>query len=434
MRDLLIFAIVFGLLAFIPKRPAIGALAFAWISLMNPHRLTYGAAYDFPFAAIIATVTLISLFLSQQQKRFPLTPVTVMVLLFAAWTSVTGLFALEPDLVWAEWNRVSKTLFMTTLTILVINSEKDVKAFAAVVGLSLAFYGLKGGIFTLSSGGNYRVYGPAGTYIEDNNALALGLLTSVPLIWYLKQHVRNRWVRIGFIGVAISTVIAVVGSYSRGALLGGLVMVLFLWLKSRNKLGTAIVLSVTTVLVYSVMPEKWFDRMASIDDYKDDGSSMGRINAWRFAINVAKDNLMGGGFNVFSHKMFFVYAPDPLDHHAAHSIYFQVLGEQGFIGLTLFLLLMLFTWRTGTRVRKFCRGKENLKWASDLAAMCQVSLVGFAVGGAFLSLAYYDLYYDLIALLVLLDKIVALKSDSSKSYITNTPLLVSQNSSGSKNL
>jgi putative inorganic carbon (HCO3(-)) transporter len=88
----------------------IGALLFTWVSLMNPHRLTYGFAYTFPFAAIMAGVTMVSLFTSKEPKRLPITPLTGMLMVFAAWMSFTSFFALEPSLVWLEWSRVMKTL------------------------------------------------------------------------------------------------------------------------------------------------------------------------------------------------------------------------------------------------------------------------------------------------------------------------------------
>jgi putative inorganic carbon (hco3(-)) transporter len=410
MRDYLIFAIVFGLLPFVLNRPVLGILLFTWISLMNPHRLTYGAAYDFPFAAIIAIITIIGLFISRQPRRFPFTPVTVLLMIFMAWMTLSSFFALEPNLVWAEWNRVMKTLFITLLAIYALNTERDIKAFAWVIGLSLAFYGLKGGVFTLVSGGSSHVYGPAGSYIGDNNAIALALITALPIIWYLKLHAGRKWLRTVLAGLAVLTVIAAAGSYSRGAMIAGAAMLFFLWLKSTHKLSVGVVLILVVPLLFTVMPEKWFNRMDTIDNYKEDASALGRINAWHFAANVAQDNVLGGGYSVFTNRMFYIYAPEPNDHHAAHSIYFQVLGEHGFIGLGLFLALMLFAWRTGSRIVKYCQEKPELKWASDLAAMSQVSMIGFAVGGAFLTLAYYDLYYDIIALLVVLEKIVLQKS------------------------
>ncbi|HEX8884926.1 MAG TPA: putative O-glycosylation ligase, exosortase A system-associated, partial [Noviherbaspirillum sp.] len=129
-------------------------------------------------------------------------------------------------------------------------------------------------------------------------------------------------------------------------------------------------------------------------------------------LNVATDNFMGGGFLTFTPRMFRLYAPEPTNVHAPHSIYFQVLGEHGYVGLALFLLFLFLAWRTGTRVLRFCKDKPELKWASDLAAMCQVSLLGYCAGGAFLTLAYFDLLYDVIIIMVLLEKVLIPKKPS----------------------
>ncbi|MGZ3236227.1 MAG: putative O-glycosylation ligase, exosortase A system-associated [Burkholderiaceae bacterium] len=407
MRDIALFIVVFSLLPFIFKRPFIGVLMFTWVSLMNPHRLTYGAAFDFPFAAVIVAITLISLLASKQTKRFPVTAVTVALIIFTLWMTMTTFTAMEPDSAWQEWNRVMKTLFLFSVMLLTVNTKKEVQTLAWVIGLSLGFWGLKGGIFTLTSGGSNNVYGPEGSYIEDNNALALALVTALPIIWYTQLSVKYKILRYGLIALAVICVVSAVGSYSRGALLGGGAMLFFLWLKSRQKIRTGLILLLIVPLIYTVMPDKWFDRMNTIDDYQQDASAQGRINAWGFAVNVAKNNLMGGGYRCFTHKMFVVYAPDPYNQHAAHSIYFQVLGEHGFIGLALFLIFMWLGWRTGTRVIRMCKGREDLKWAADLAAMCQVSIIGYAIGGAFLTLAYYDLYYDIVGLLILLEKVLS---------------------------
>jgi probable O-glycosylation ligase (exosortase A-associated) len=407
MRDILLFALVFGAIPFIFIRPAIGVMACVLLGLMNPHRLAFGAAHDFPFVSIMVAVTVASAIFSARFKRIPMTPVTVTLALFALWTTFTTFFALEPDLAWEEWSRVTKTFFIMLIAVLVLRSERDIKALCAVIAISIGFYGFKGGIFTLLTGGAHHVVGPESSYIEDNNTLALALIMSLPIIWYLRQQAVARWLQLGLSGVAILTLIAAVGSYSRGALLGGAAMLLFLWMRSRQKVGTGIALTVTVLIVFAVMPDQWFSRMGSIEQYQTDASAKGRINAWYFGLKVAQAHWVGGGFSVFSPQMFLQYAPVPGDHHAAHSIYFQVLGEHGFIGLGLFLLLMAFAWRAAGRIIKSCRGRPERKWAADLAAMTQVSIVGYAVGGAFLSMAYYDLYYVLIILLVVLERHLA---------------------------
>jgi putative inorganic carbon (HCO3(-)) transporter len=421
VRDLLIFAVIFGALPFVFKRPALGVLLFTWISLMNPHRLAYGAAFSFPFAALIAVVTLAALVLSKQPKNFPRTTVTIVLLMFCAWMTLTSFFALEPNLVWREWNRVIKTLFMVFVSFMVLNTERDIKQYAWVVALSLGFYGLKGGLFVLMSGGSYKVYGPSGSYIEENNGMALALVATLPLIWYLRNQVKNKWVSLVMLAMTIGTAIAAVGSYSRGALLGGGAMLSFLWLKSKNKAGTGVAVIVMVALIALVMPPQWFERMHTIDDYQQDDSAMGRINAWQFAINVASRNVLGGGFNVFSPRQFMIYAPDPLAYHVAHSIFFQVLGDHGFIGLGMFLFLIFAVWRTGTRIIKFTGKTPELKWASDLAKMIQVCVIGYVVSGAFLSLAYFDLFYDFIVILVVMEKFLMLRRDKAGKHIAYVP-------------
>jgi putative inorganic carbon (HCO3(-)) transporter len=129
VRDAIVFLIIFGSVPFIFKRPALGVMMFTWISLMNPHRLTYGAAFNFPFAALIAIVTLAAVLISKHPKPFPRTPVTIVLLMFSTWMTFTSFFALEPSVVWIEWNRVIKTLFMVFVSVMVLNTERDIKQF-----------------------------------------------------------------------------------------------------------------------------------------------------------------------------------------------------------------------------------------------------------------------------------------------------------------
>jgi putative inorganic carbon (HCO3(-)) transporter len=410
MRDVVIFVIIFGLVPMMIKRPAVGALVFMWISLMNPHRLAYGPAYTFPFAMMVAVLTIGAILFSREPRNYPTTPVTLLLILFMVWVTITTLFAISPPgVAETEWTRVIKTLLMVAVTILVVQSEADLKKMIWVMVVSLGIFGAKGGLFTLLTGGTSRVLGPAGSYIAENNSLALALVMAVPIIWYLRLQSEKRWLRYGLTAMAGLTVVAAAGSYSRGALLAGAAMMGFLWLKSRNKVSTGIVLLMLIPVVWLAMPEQWHARMSTIDEYQTDGSAIGRINAWYFAMAVAKSHLMGGGFMVFNPTMFRIYAPNPTDFHAAHSIFFQVLGEHGYIGLILFVSIIGTAWLTANKIIRSVRNHSDLKWASDFAAMAQVSLIGYIVGGAFLSLAYYDYFWYVVAALVITQRIVVRK-------------------------
>ena len=401
MRDIVVTAVIFGSIPFILWRPYIGVLVWTWIGFMNPHRLCWGFAYDMPFAFIVAIATLIGLFVSREPKKIPWTRETVILLIFVAWMVLTTIFAVYPALAWEHLNKVAKIQLMIFVTLMLMQSKERINLLVWVMALSLAFYGVKGGIFTIVHGGVFHVRGHRGSFIDGDNEMGLALVMTIPLLRYLQLIAPRVWIRHALTIAMGLTALAAVGSQSRGALLGIVSMGTFFWLKSRNKFFTALLAAAAAVLIISVMPQQWHDRMATIETYQQDASAMGRINAWHMAFNLARDRPLGGGFDAFRAAMFARYAPDPDDVHDAHSIYFEVLGEHGFVGLALFLMLGVTTWRTGSWIIKKARGSPENRWLADLAAMVQVSLVGYASAGAFLGLAYFDFYYTLVAVIVL---------------------------------
>lgn len=401
MRDVALTLVIFGTLPFIFWRPHIGVLVWTWIGFMNPHRLTWGFAYDMPFAMIVALVTLVSLLISREPKKIPWTRESIVLLVFLVWMLLTTIQAMYPWLAWPHFNQIWKIQLMVFVTMILMQSKERINQLVWVIAMSIGFYGIKGGIFTIVHGGVYHVRGPEGSFIGGDNEMGLALIMTIPLLRYLQLTTRSMWVRSFLAAAMVLCAAATVGSQSRGALVGLVAMGTFLWLKSRNKVFTAALGVAAIGLVLSVMPQQWYDRMSTIQTYEQDQSAMGRINAWKMAFNMAKDRPLGGGLESFQDYSFALYAPNPDDVHASHSIYFEVLGEHGFIGLGLFLMLGLMTWRTAAWVIRRARRDREKRWAADLAAMVQVSLVGYASAGAFLGLAYFDYYYTLIALVIL---------------------------------
>jgi probable O-glycosylation ligase (exosortase A-associated) len=406
MRDLVITLIVFGSLPFIFKRPYIGVLMWVWVSVMNPHRLSYGFAYSFPFAFVVACVTVLALLATKDDRKLPMTPIIITLFTFTAWMCITTLFSMWPDESFVMLQRVLKTMAMTIVTVMLIKSKEQIYQLIWVLVGSLAYYGVKGGVFTILSGGHSIVWGPEGSYIEGNNELALGLITIIPVMYCLFMNYQNKWIKRGMALAMLLCGASALGSYSRGALLGICAMVLFLWVKSPKKVVVGLLIVTLLPIGIMSMPDKWSQRMETINTYKEDDSAMGRINAWWMAYHMALDRPLGGGFEIYNRTAFGLYAPVPTDVHAAHSIYFQVLGEHGFVGLGLYLLLAFLTWRKGAWIVKQAAKRDDLKWAANIATMLQVSMVGFATGGAFLSLVYYDVPYYLTAIMVSLGCIV----------------------------
>ncbi|MEW6293389.1 MAG: putative O-glycosylation ligase, exosortase A system-associated [Pseudomonadota bacterium] len=414
MRDLLLTAFVFGTIPFILRNPFIGLLMWVWLGIMNPHRFAWGFATSMPFAQIVALCTLIAMLVhAKKLNSLPNDRVAIVLVLFVLWLCVSPLFSFHPEREWALWIRAIKIQFMVLVSLLLVSERRHLHWLTWVLALSVGFFGIKGGVFTILTAGANRVWGPPHSFIADNNALALALLMVVPLFRYLQLHSDNKWVRIGCVAAMLLCVVSAIGSHSRGAFLALVAMSFFLFTKGRKKgLISALVL-LALPLAWFLMPESWTERMTSIKTYDEDASAMGRINAWWMAWNLAVDRFpIGGGFAVVAADVFLRYAPNPEILFTAHSIYFQILGEHGFVGLALFLMVFGFTWLNGGWVMRSTKGKSELLWAYDLASMCQVSLVGYAVGGAFLSLTYFDLPYYIVVILIVLRRLVRQEMES----------------------
>ena len=423
MRDIALALFIFGMIPYILMRPYVGLLVWSWLGYMNPNRLCYGFAVSFPWVQLIAIVTLASLVFSKDSKRIPWSAVSVLLVMFLLWTGLTTFYAVVPDSAWAAWQEFAKILVMVLVTLILVNNRERMHGLVWMIVVSLGFYGVKGGLFTILKGGVDHVLGPANSFIADNNALALALCMTLPFMRYLQLHSSWRFVRIGLGFGMLFTGIGVLGTYSRGGLIGLAIVAGALFLKSRGRLAVVLVMIAVGATAYNFMPTEWTARMGTLQQARETGSGESRIQSWQFSANVAIHHpLLGGGFDVYqSTSMWERYGPDGAIPRAVHSIYFRVLGEQAFPGLALFLGLLFVTWRNCSRVRKRTLNIPAMRWAFDMASMLQVSMVAFMAAGAFLPMSYFDLSYQLMALSAVLAAFCMQQIQGRQSLELRTP-------------
>jgi probable O-glycosylation ligase (exosortase A-associated) len=404
MRSILVALLVFGSLPVILVKPHVGVLVWSWIGYMNPHRLTWGFSYDFPFAMVVGVATIAAWLFSREPKSLPWHPLVLLLAMFAAWVSFTTLFAAYPDHAQWKWDRTIKILvFNGFVTLRLITTRGRLDALIWVIVLSLGFFALKGAAFTLLTGGVYRLQGPSGSFIADNNQFGMALLMTLPLVRYLQLTAHSRRVRLGLAVTIVGFLVAVLGTYSRGAVIGLAITAIALLVKSRHRMRLALVAGVALAAAVQFMPEHWHDRVASMFAYEEDASAQARLDGWRYAVDVSRAHpLVGGGFEIFRGNE----ASTSAGYRSAHSIYFEVLAEHGYIGLAIFVALGLGAYVSAGSVVRRAREHQELSWAADLAAMVQVSIAAYAVAGLFLNLATFDLYYHLVAIVVITQALV----------------------------
>jgi len=225
------------------------------------------------------------------------------------------------------------------------------------------------------------------------------MVMALPLWVAVYRGVTRPWVKLVVMGCFALSVLAIIFTYSRGALLGLGAVAGLLFLQSRRKVLLLLLAAPIPFLVLGFLPEKLVDRAETIQTYQEDNSAMERLRAWGVAKNVALAHPVGAGFGLDAtpFPIWDSYADikgaEFIRAAAAHSIYFQILGDHGFPGLALFLGMLIGTLITLSRVRAKIRRDGAQRWMYDYATGIQIGLVGYMTAGAFVSLGYFDLFY-----------------------------------------
>ena len=402
MRDLIFSATLALAYAYSIVDPFSGVLTWSWISFASPHQMVWhDALRNFPWAMVAFFMTILGMIYRKEPKKFFITPIMALISAFVIGITITSFFALAPyDEVYNKYSLIAKSFLFMIITGLLLDKKQRYVALISVMCLSIGYYGVKGGIFAIKNGGQYIVFGPPESMISDNNHLAAAILVSLPLMNFLRLWFTRYWMKLFITIVMMLSILSVLASYSRGALIGLAAMLAVAILRSRKKLLWSMAVVSFSLLAFVSMPERWHARMGTISTYQQDDSAEGRIKIWGASLKIAEARpLVGGGFRApYIQKIVNRYAPG-VTARAVHSIYFEVIGEHGFVVFFLWLLMPIVAILSSMRIIRKTRGHPDLIWASDLAKMSQASIVAYLVAGAFLSLSYWDYVFTIFVML-----------------------------------
>ena len=416
MRDLLLVGFLFVAIYYAFKRPYLGVAAWVWIALTAPANWAFGFSQDFRLNLTIVLVTALAYVFVQKQKSFKLGGIGMLVILFCFWTFITTLFNnnSSPSYVWYIFTEFLKVAALFFFLVLIVRKRLHIDTIIWALILSVSSYAGMEAVKFILSGGGHKVVGRAGIMI-DRNDLAVAINMCIPFIVYLIQSSKHRLVRHGLWLLLGLNVIAIIGTGSRGGFIGLAILALAFWWRSRHKLIWLLLAALVLPVAYQYTPEQWRERQSTIQTAAtEDGSFIGRLWAWKISSMIARDDpLTGGGFRAVTDPILWhSYAPytpvfGPIDTpeipadkapKAAHNVYFQVLGDHGVVGFIIFMLLLLSTFLASNQSLKLMRKHKN-DWGIQLCSALYLSLIGYAVTGANVSLAYFDLAYTLYGLI-----------------------------------
>jgi probable O-glycosylation ligase (exosortase A-associated) len=398
----------------------IGVLLWVWVALLSPNDLLYGFMAGVPFNKIVAASTFCLMIISREKKS-PYVDATLLLLLLLAVTATiswwNGLVATDESN--ELYQKLIKEIVLAFVITVVMTTRHRLHMLVLTVALSLGFLAVKEGLISILTAGGHKIIGSGA--VGDNNSLATALLMVIPLMYYLARYSAVRTLRIGLLAAAALGLITVIMTFSRGGFVGLMVLGLFAIRYSRNKLVGLAAVAAACCLIYTLAPESWFERLNTISDASNDSSFMGRVVAWKISWLLAMDRpFFGGGMHAVQFQAvwdayrpllpslaFIPTPPADIIPHAAHSIYFEVLGDLGFVGLGLFISLLSVAFWNCRWIARNARHDPTLAWAADLAKLSQISLVIYVVTGAALSMGYFELIYILLAVLSRCRRIVS---------------------------
>jgi len=417
VRDYAILGIILGSVPICFLSPYFGTLMWYWIAYFSPHRYGWGIAYAFPVAQVVALPTLAGLALNYRKlNRHVFVRETLILLLLWIWFAITLIHAMNTPAFAGhvadarfQMERVSKVLIFTFVAILAVTSREKLRLLSMLTAFSFGVLAIKGTLFGLRTGGTSRVWGPPDSFIADNNDMALALNMSLPLLFFLAREEKNRTLRIALHVGLVCAIIAVLLTYSRGGLLGLAAVLGYIAIKSRQKVAAGVLITVGVFLAFTLAPPQWMERMSTLVSGSMDDTAKQRVITWSFGWRLAQEYpLTGGAFEAFpDEELFQRYSPEPLPggtyrSASPHSIYFQVLGEHGFVGLGLFAMLLFGALSSLRKLRRWGRKIPTLSWMTNYSDMFTGSILAYMVSGAFLGRAYFDFFYQLVASVIIM--------------------------------
>ena len=443
MLDLFFLSFIGFVLLLGLKRPFLWVLLYAYIDILAPQRIGYSIVIDIPLS-LVAFAAAFGGWLVLDRKeggRFTLRQGLMLTLLiYCFWTTRSADFPIEAE---TKWDWVWKALLFGIFLPVTLNTRARLEALALVMVLSIAMIVISSGMKTVLGGGGYdnlKFFVKDNSGIYESSTLATMSIALVPMVWWFTRFgtiIRPHWLVTAFaVALTFACFLVPIGTEARTGLLciAALAVMALRYVKQRVLFIAA---GATLGLVaLPFLPQTYYDRMATIGQPGGDESASTRMAVWRWTIDYASENPFGGGFDAYRSNSFTYVMPvketngtttairyrEVTDKaRAYHSAIFELLGEQGYPGLAIWLILQALGLWQMERVRERWKNRkdEAEAWIAPFAAALQMASVIYIVGALFQGIAYQPVMLMLIGLQIGLNSYCA-RIDSARASLARS--------------
>jgi probable O-glycosylation ligase (exosortase A-associated) len=426
MRDILLLVLTGGLSIAALFRPLLGILAYFSYTFLAPYSYTWGVAKDFPHIQALAACTIVG-YILRSEKFVP--RAREVALLLALWGVfiLSTVTAFDQDAAVPQLLRISKILLMTVLCLSMVNSPEHFRLLIKVVALTLGLYALKSALFVTATGGQSTVWGPEGTVLANSNSIGLALAVNAPMLYYLARNESHKWLRFLMQSMFVSSYLAVICTFSRGAWLGLAAATGLIIVRSKRRVLIIAVACICGVLAGSfaavTIPERVLDRFDELVNYdkNEAGTAQERLSSWEMCTRVGMGNpLLGAGFDFVSADVYMQYMPEHVEYWtralqsganrdrvawSCHNSWLTILAEHGVLGILLLVMLLGSCVQSAQRVREFGRTHGEHEWIVGYADMLTTALIVYVLSGTFLDAGYYDQLYFLVGSIIIMKSV-----------------------------
>lgn len=422
MQSLFLSAVFFTLIFTGFSAAFAAALGFVWVDVVKPQQLAWSIITGWPLS-MIAALAMVAQY-ALKDKKFPpkFGSILLLFVVFTVWVTLTTMMSTIPDRPWAKWDWVYKVLLFAIFIPFVFRSRVQIESFILVFVFSAATIFFSAGVKTMLGSGGYGVLaimGGGNTGLAEGSTLAVVCIMLVPLIVFLMRHTiifpRNWKTYALFAGIIVTALATVVGTGARTGVIAVAVLCGLSALKSKKKLWWVAGAALAGVIYLNVdlSDTRWGARMSTIETYNKDSSALGRLKVWEWTLKFTAENPLGGGFDSFLHNRIanvtedgtIQYYPEGrLVGKAFHSVYFEVLGEQGFPGFVMYFSMILIALAKLRKLKKKWAKQPGMAWLVSLADALVSAILIFLAGGAFVGIAYQPFIFYMLGLTVAIDQ------------------------------
>jgi len=378
-----------------------GLLFYLWNAYFRPDDWTYGGVLvPFRMSLIIGIYVVVRTFMSMPDPKLNVR--TGLIVLFICQAVIGCATSEHPEWSWAFFEDFIKVLIITYLIVVLVNDRRQFRLVILVITMSLGFETAKQGWANL-----YRSPGASNAnpiiFLGDNNGVAIGTMMLLPLLGALAQTSAQRWQRFLHRFVAGGVLLRGISTYSRGGFLGAGALGVIVILRSQKKLRAILLVILVSGVFWSLMPERFWNRMDTInveEGQERDSSATGRLHFWQVGLAMgAQKPFTGVGLNGFN-LSYPSYNTDIRfsGERAAHSSWFGMLGDLGYVGLTLFVANIAMAFWSCWRVTRVAKRYPSMLHLAVYANALIASLVVYCVSGSFVSFHYNEMIWHLFGL------------------------------------